>query len=129
MARIPIIQLGDLLIVTVLEELRDHDALELQQDLAETLQRRGARGVLLDLSVVETVDSFLGRLLGEIAAGARLLGAATVVVGVQPAVAITLVELGLELKGIHTALNPGKGISLLRRLIAGEGDPGRPNGR
>src|SRR5579859_2241695 len=116
MARIPIIQLDDLLIVTVLEELRDHDALVLQQDLAEMLQRVGARGVLLDLSVVETIDSFLGRLLGEIATGARLQGAVTIVVGIQPAVAITLVELGLELKGIHTALNTRKGMILLRRL-------------
>ncbi len=125
MGRIPIIQLDDLLIVTVLEELRDHDALLLQEDLAESLQRVGARGVLLDLSAVETLDSFLGRLLSEIAAVARLLGAATVVVGIQPAVAITLVELGLELKGIHTALNPRKGMVLLRRLIAG-GDGLRP---
>ncbi len=125
MGRIPIIQLDDLLIVTVLEELRDHDALALQQDLAERLQRVGARGVLLDLSVVETLDSFLGRLLSEIAAVARLLGAATVVVGIQPAVAITLVELGLELKGIPTALNPRKGMVLLRRLIVG-GDGPRP---
>jgi rsbT antagonist protein RsbS len=127
MARIPIIQLGDLLIVSVLEELRDRDALALQQDLAEALQRVGARGVLLDLSVVETIDSFLGRLLSEIAAGARLLGAATVVVGIQPAVAITLVELGLDLKGIHTALNPQKGMVLLQRLIAGEDGPGWPH--
>ena len=129
MARIPIIQLGDLLIVTVLEDLRDRDALALQQDLAEMLQRMGARGVLLDLSVVETVDSFLGRLRGEIAAGARLLGAATVIVGIQPAVAITLVELGLELRGIHTALNPRKGMVLLRRLIAGEDGRGGPHAR
>jgi rsbT antagonist protein RsbS len=129
MARTPIIQLGDLLIVTVLEDLRDRDALALQQDLAEMLQRVGARGVLLDMSVVETIDSFLGRLLNEIATGARLLGAATVVVGIQPAVAITLVELGLELKGVHTALNPRKGMALLQRLVAGEDGLGRPHGR
>lgn len=129
MARVPIIQLDDLLIVTVLEELRDHDALALQEDLAEALQRARARGVLLDLSVVETIDSFLGRLLGEIAAGARLLGATTVVAGIQPAVAITLVELGLELRGIHTALNPRKGMALLRRLTAGEDGTGRPHAR
>lgn len=127
MARVPIIQLDDLLIVTVLEELRDHDALGLQQDLAEVLQRVGARGVLLDLSVVETIDSFLGRLLGEIATGARLQGAVTIVVGIQPAVAITLVELGLELKGIHTALNTRKGMILLRRLIAAQDGRGRPH--
>lgn len=127
MARVPIIQLDDLLLVTVLEEIRDHDALALQQDLAEALQRVSARGVLLDMSVVETIDSFLGRLLSEIATGARLLGAATVVVGIQPAVAITLVELGLELKGIHTALNPRKGMALLRRLISDKPSPGRPH--
>jgi rsbT antagonist protein RsbS len=125
MARVPIILLGDLVIVTIVEELRDHDALRLQQDLAELLQREGARGVLLDMSVVETIDSFLGRVLSEIATGARLLGAATVVVGIQPAVAITLVELGLELKGIETALNPRKGMIRLRRLIAGEKGGGR----
>ncbi|HVC79222.1 MAG TPA: STAS domain-containing protein [Chloroflexota bacterium] len=124
MARVPIIQLDDLLIVTILEDIRDHDALALQQDLVEVLQRVSARGVLLDMSVVETIDSFLGRLLSEIAIGARLLGAATVVVGIQPALAITLVELGLELKGIHTALNPRKGMILLRRLIDGESGPG-----
>lgn len=120
MARIPVIQIGDLVVVTVLEELRDQDALNLQQDLAETLQRVGAHGVLLDMTVVETVDSFLGRLLSEIAVGARLLGAITVVVGIQPAVAITLVELGLELRGVHTALNVEKGIGLLRQLIGKE---------
>jgi rsbT antagonist protein RsbS len=125
-ARVPIIQLDDLLLVTILEELRDHDALALQQDLAEMVQRVNARGVLLDMSVVETVDSFLGRLLSEIASGARLLGATTVIAGIQPAVAITLVELGLELKGIHTALNPRKGMTLLRRLIIGKSGPGSP---
>lgn len=120
MARIPLIRLGDLLIVTVLEEVRDSDALALQQELMDTLQRTGARGVLLDLSVVETIDSFLGRLVSEIAVGARLMGASTVIAGIQPAVAITLVELGLELRGIRTALNPRKGLVVLRQMIAGE---------
>jgi len=127
MARIPIIQLNDLLLVIILEELRDRDALALQQELAEMVQRVNARGVLLDMSVVETIDSFLGRLLSEIAAGARLLGATTVVVGIQPAVAITLVELGLDLKGIHTALNSRKGMVLLRRLTTGASGPGWPH--
>jgi rsbT antagonist protein RsbS len=120
MARIPLLRLGDLLIVTVLEEVRDSDALALQQELMDILQRTGARGVLLDLSVVETIDSFLGRLVSEIAVGARLMGASTVIAGIQPAVAITLVELGLELRGIRTALNPRKGLVVLRQMIAGE---------
>src|ERR1043166_4143690 len=118
MGRVPVIHLGDTLIATVLEELRDRDALDLQDELTTALERTGAAGVLLDLSIVETVDSFLGRLLADIAVCARLLGAHTVVVGLRPAVAITLVELGLELKGVHTALNPEKGMHLLRTLIA-----------
>jgi rsbT antagonist protein RsbS len=113
MARVPIIHIGETLIATVQEDLRDQDALDLQQHLSERLARTGARGVLLDLSVAETVDSFLGRLLGDIAVGARLLGAHTVVVGIQPAVAITLVELGLPLHGLRTALTVDKGMRLL----------------
>jgi rsbT antagonist protein RsbS len=119
-ARVPLIRVGDTLIATVQEDLYDRDALGLQEDLGLALTRTGARGVLLDLSVVETVDSFLGRLLSEVALGARLLGAHTVLVGIRPAVAVTLVELGLELKGIRTALNPQKGLALLRRLIKDE---------
>ena len=133
MARVPIIRVGETLIATVLEDLHDRDALQLQEDLGRALERRGARGVLLDLSVVELVDSFLGRLLNDIAAGMRLLGAHTVIVGMQPAVAVTLVELGLELKGVHTALNAQKGMAMLARLIASDtaaagsrtGDAGR----
>jgi len=117
MARVPILRQGDVLIASVLEELRDSDALALQQQLGARLEQRATRGVLLDVSVVETVDSFLGRLLNEIALSARLLGAATVVVGIRPAVAITLVELGLELRGVHTALTMEKGMALLRRLL------------
>lgn len=122
MARIPLIRLGDLLIVTMLEEVRDSDALTLQQELLDILQDTGARGVLLDMSVVATIDSFLGRLVSEMAVGAQLMGAATVIVGIQPAVAITLVELGLELRGMRTALNPQKGLVLLREVMAGEQD-------
>lgn len=118
MARVPVIRVGDALIATVQEELRDRDAVELQAAVTGILEHTGARGVLLDLSAVATVDSFLGRLMNDIAAATRLLGAQTVVVGIQPAVAITLVELGLELKGVHTALTPEKGLALLRRLIA-----------
>ena len=120
MAPVPIIHIGETLIATVQEDLRDQDALDLQQHLSERLVRTGARGVLLDLSVAETVDSFLGRLLGDIAAGARLLGAHTVVVGIQPAVAITLVELGLELRGVYTALTVEKGLARLRALLVQE---------
>lgn len=122
MARIPLLRLGDVLVVALLEEIRDSDALTLQQDLLETLQSTGARGVLLDMSVVATIDSFLGRLVSEMAVGAQLMGAATVIVGLQPAVAITLVELGLELRGLRTALNPQKGLVLLRALMAAEQD-------
>lgn len=116
-ARVPIISLGDVLIATVQEELHDRDATRLQEELTDRLERNGSRGVLLDLSVVETVDSFLGRLLHDLAQASRLLGAQTVIVGIQPAVAVTLVELGLELGDMRTALNPEKGMALLRRLI------------
>lgn len=125
MARVPILQVEDVLIATVQEELRDRDALSLQEELTATLERTGARGVLLDLSIVETVDSFLGRLLNDIAAGSRLMGAQTVLVGIQPAVAITLVELGLELRGVHTALTAERGRALLHRLMAREDRRGR----
>jgi rsbT antagonist protein RsbS len=117
-ARVPIIHVGDTLIATVLEDLNDRDALALHEDLGERLEKTGVRGVLLDLTAVETVDSFLGRLLNDLAVHTQLMGARTVVVGIQPAVAITLVELGLQLTGVHTALNPMKGRSLLRRLLA-----------
>jgi rsbT antagonist protein RsbS len=125
MARIPVIRVEDTLIATVQEELRDRDAIQLQEDLVRALERTGARAVLIDLSAVETVDSFLGRLLHDIGVGARLLGAETVIVGIQPAVAITLVELGLELKGVATALNADKGMALLRRRRAHEVSRGR----
>ena len=118
MARVPIVRVGDTLIATVVEDLQDGDALQLQEDLGRALERTGARGVLLDLSVVDLVDSFLGRLLNDVAAATRLLGAATVVVGIRPAVAITLVELGLELRGVRTALTAARGLALLRRMAA-----------
>jgi rsbT antagonist protein RsbS len=97
----------------------------LQEELAATLQRTGAGGVLLDVSLAETVDSFLGRALSGIAGTTRLIGARTVVIGIQPAIAITLVELGLELRGIRTALNAEKGLALLGRLAAREDRRGR----
>jgi rsbT antagonist protein RsbS len=122
MARVPVIRVDQTLIATVQEELRDSDALQLQEDLARSLERTNARGVLLDLSAVETVDSFLGRLLHDIATGAHLLGARTVVVGIQPAVAITLVELGLNLNRVTTALNAEKGMALLRQRGVNHGE-------
>lgn len=123
MARVPVIRIGDTLIATVQEELDDRDALALQTELGEAIEQAGTTGVLLDISVVETVDSFLGRVLMDIAHASRLLGAATVVVGMQPAVAITLVELGLEFRGIHTALNAEKGLARLRRLTGNGRQP------
>jgi rsbT antagonist protein RsbS len=119
-ARVPIVRIADTLVATVLEDLHDRDALTLETELYGQLERTGSQGVLLDLSVVEIVDSFLGRMLNDIALGVRLLGAQMVVVGIQPAVAITLVELGLELKGIRTAVSADRGLALLRSLIARE---------
>ena len=120
MARVPVIRIGGILIATVQEELFDSDALELQANLNELLERTGAGGVLIDLSVVETVDSFLGRVIGEIAVGSRLMGAQTVVVGIQPSVALTLVELGVKLTGVRTVLSADRGHALLRQLIASD---------
>ena len=120
MARVPVVRIGEILIATVQEDLYDRDALDLETRLTEMLAETGARGVLIDLSTVEMLDSFLGRLIGEIAASSRLMGAQTVVVGMRPAVALTLVELGIELRGVRTALNAAKGQMLLTRLIAGE---------
>ena len=124
MGRVPIVSVGDALIAAVQEELRDSDALTLQEELAERLTTSTSHGVLLDLSTVDTVDSFLGRLIHDIARVTRLLGAPTVVVGLQPAVAVTLVELGLEMRGLRTALNTTKGLALLQRMVAQE-QPGK----
>jgi rsbT antagonist protein RsbS len=120
LGRVPIVRIGETLLATVQDELYDDDALALQEELSARLEQTGARGVLIDVSVVETVDSYLGRILRDVALGARLLGAHTVVVGIQPAVAVTLVELGLDVKGIHTALNPERGLVRLRGLLAAE---------
>lgn len=113
MARIPIIKVGSALIATVDEDLTDDDALEFQERLNAAIERTGAAGVLIDVTLVETIDSFLGRLLHEIAVGARLLGATTVVAGIQPPVAMTLVELGLQLDGVKTALTAERGLAML----------------
>lgn len=120
MARVPIIRVGNVLIATVQDELRDSEALELQEKLGTRLGETSAAGVLLDISDVETIDSFLGRMMADIATTMRLFGAPTVVVGMQPEVALTLTELGLNLNGVWTALNPDKGLSLITRVIAEE---------
>lgn len=114
MERIPILKMGDCLLVTIQVDMHDRLALTLQDDLTEGIARSRARGVLIDISALEIVDSFIGRMLGNIAAMARVLDAETVVVGMRPAVAITLVELGLSLPGVRTALNVEKGMSLLQ---------------
>jgi len=115
--RVPILRLGDCLLVTVQVDMHDELAMSLQDDLTNKIVATKARGVLIDISALEMVDSFIGRMLGNIAAMSRILDAQTVVVGMQPAVAITLVELGLSLPGIRTALNVDAGLALLRRMV------------
>ena len=127
MEHIPILKLGDFLLVSIQVDMHDRLALTLQDDLTEQIVKTRARGVLIDISSLEIVDSFMGRMLGNIAAMASVLDANTVVVGMQPAVAITLVELGLSLKGVRTALNVEKGMALLQNEHApGESHYGRP---
>ncbi len=113
--RIPILRMGRTLLVTIQVDLQDQTALALQDDLANRIQDTGATGVLIDISALEIVDSFIGRMLAGISGIARVLGANSVVVGMQPAVAITLVELGLSLQGVSTALDVERGMALLRR--------------
>jgi len=115
MERIPILRMGQFLIVSIQVDMHDRLALTLQADLAARISETSARGVLLDISSLEIVDSFIGRMIANIAATSRVLDAETVVVGIQPAVAITLVELGLSLPGVRTALNIEKGMVLLRQ--------------
>jgi rsbT antagonist protein RsbS len=112
--KIPILKMGDLLMVTIQVDMHDRLALALQEDLTQMISNTEARGVLIDISSLDIVDSFIGRMLGNIAAMSRVLDAETVVVGMQPAVAITLVELGLSLAGVRTALNVDAGMELLR---------------
>jgi rsbT antagonist protein RsbS len=112
--RIPILKVGRVLIVPIQFDMDDQTVMSLQESILSELERTGARGVLIDISLLEMVDSFIGRVLSDIAAMARIMDARTVVVGMQPAVAITLVELGLELKGVDTVLNVEEGIKLLR---------------
>jgi rsbT antagonist protein RsbS len=115
MVRIPILQMGTTLLVTIQHDMQDRTALALQDDLANRISATGAKGVLIDISALEIVDSFVGRMLAGISGIARVLDATTVVVGMQPAVAITLVELGLSLEGVCTALNVERGVELLGR--------------
>lgn len=116
--RIPILKMGQFLLVTIQVDMHDRLAMTLQDDLTNRISQTNARGVLIDISALDMVDSFIGRVLGNIAKMSHVLDAETVVVGMQPAVAITLVELGLSLKGIRTALNVDRGMSLLRRSLA-----------
>ena len=114
MERIPILKMGPYLLVTIQVDMHDRLALALQDELMKRIAATGARGVLIDISTLEMVDSFIGRLLGDIATMAGVLDAQAVVVGMQPAVAITLVELGLSLKGVRTALDVEKGMAMLQ---------------
>jgi rsbT antagonist protein RsbS len=117
MDRIPILKMGDFLLVTIQVDMHDQLASALQDDLTNKIAKTKAKGVLIDISSLDIVDSFIGRMLANTSAMARVLDAQTVVVGMQPAVAITLVELGLNLSGIHTALDVEKGMEMLRRHI------------
>ena len=113
MERIPILKMGKVLLVTIQVDLQDQVALALQDDLSTQIEKTGARGVLIDISALEIVDSFVGRMLASISGIANVLDATSVVVGMQPAVAITLVELGLSLEGVRTALNVERGMAML----------------
>jgi rsbT antagonist protein RsbS len=117
MDRIPILRMGEFLLVTLQVDMHDQLALRLQDDLTNMIHAKGAKGVLVDISALEMVDSFMGRMIGDISAMARILDARTVLVGMQPAVAITLVELGLSLPGVDTALNVERGVQLLKRAL------------
>ena len=127
MERIPILKMGDCLLVTIQVDMHDRLAMTLQDDLTERISEHRARGVMIDISALEIVDSFIGRMLANIAAMSRVLDAQTVVVGMRPAVAITLVELGLDLPGVRTALNVEKGMELIR--VAAPERAARANGR
>jgi rsbT antagonist protein RsbS len=122
MDRIPILKMGRFLLVTIQVDMHDQLALQLQEDLTARISAESAAGVLIDISSLDVVDSFIGRMIGNISAMARVLDAQTVVTGMRPAVAITLVELGMTLEGVHTALTVERGMALLRRKVAGLGD-------
>lgn len=122
MGEIPILQIGDCLLVSIQVDMHDRLALALQDDLTIRIVESRTRGVMIDISALEIVDSFIGRMLNNIAGMSRVLDAITVVVGMRPAVAITLVELGLTLTGVRTALNVDKGLAMIRRVIDDDGD-------
>ena len=117
MERIPILRLGQFLLVTIQVDMHDRLAMTLQDDLMTAIRKHGPQGVLIDISALEIVDSFIGRMLGNTAAMSRVLDAETVVVGMRPAVAITLVELGLSLPGVRTALDVDKGVELIQASL------------
>jgi rsbT antagonist protein RsbS len=121
MEKIPILRMGRFLLVTIQVDMHDRLALQLQDDLTDRIVKDRAHGVLIDISSLEVVDSFIGRMISNIAAMAGVLDARTVVVGMQPAVAITLVELGLSLEGVRTALNVDRGMALLREEVEAAG--------
>ncbi len=124
MERIPILRIGEFLLVTIQVDMHDQLAMTLQDDLSSRIQTTGARGVLLDISALDMVDSFIGRMIANISALSRVLDASTVVVGMQPAVAITLVELGLTLPGVRTALNAERGMQMLSAAASEESADG-----
>ncbi|GAA2779505.1 STAS domain-containing protein [Streptomyces rameus] len=117
--RVPVLKIGEILLVSIQTDLEDQLVLDLQDDLSNRIVATGAKGVVIDISALEIVDSFVGRMLATNASISRILGAETIVVGMRPAVAMTLVELGLSLSGVRTALNLERGLKLLRRLSAG----------
>ena len=119
--RIPIIKIGDFLIVSIQVDMHDKLALELQHQILEKISKTGAKGVLIDISVLEMVDSYIGRMLSGMASMAAIMDAGVVIVGMQPAVAITLVELGLEMPGVNTALSMEKGMKTLEKSLKNKG--------
>ena len=127
MDKIPILRMGKLLLVTIQIDLYDRLATNLEADLVQMVNKTQAKGVLIDISALSIVDSFMGRILGNIGSMSKIMDAETVVVGMQPAVAITLIELGLELKGVHTALNVEKGMKLLKEKISSLGEESDDN--
>ena len=122
MDRIPILRMGEFLLVTIQVDMHDRLALTLQDDLTSMIEKTGARGVLIDISALEMVDSFIGRMIANISGMSRILDASTVLVGMRPAVAITLVELGLSLQGVQTALDVERGMNRLKAAMAANGE-------